>query len=362
MFELELFEISRIDTLRLIHSSTCLIGAIIMISTWLDTKKISNDSDNNWGLLYISIALMLWAAMDIYRLLGLMKPGEVSVILKIFSVYNNAFLLASLPFFEEVFINVKKRFTFYANQNTWALVVFVANVFIATFYSLTWGEQSNYSHLVKNFDAIYSFLTMLGIGIAVIVSLQKKGLKFMKWLAIFICTLLTVPQIFFSTLFSVGHFDIISLILLISQICLIYLLIILAMLWRSDIISNLNFIKLNFLEQESLQLKKLNENILIENRSLQESMGRMLTDIAISKNELSNLKTQKIQDDLFNKLSDRELDVMKIINKSYLEIGQELFISKETVITHKKNIESKLRISGKENLEKYARESGLLSI
>ena len=360
MFELELFEISRIDTLRLIHSGTCLMGALILIFIWMDTKNIAIASARNWGLLYISVSLLLWAAMDIYRLVGFMKPGEVSVILKTFSAYNNAFLLASLPFFNEVFIRIKKGFSILENQKNWALIILVANIFIATFYSLTWGENNNYSHLVKNFDAIYSFLTMAGIGLAITISLHKMGFAFIRWLAILISILLTFPQIFFSTLFHVNHFDLISLILLISQICLVYLLIVLAMQWRIECISSHNFIELNELKLERTQLNKINENLLLENRSLIKSMDKLKTEIDNNSNELNKLINLDIQNKTLNKLSDRELDVMKIINKSYAEIGQELFISKETVITHKKNIESKLGISGKENLIQFAIESGLL--
>lgn len=81
-------------------------------------------------------------------------------------------------------------------------------------------------------------------------------------------------------------------------------------------------------------------------------------------NEL-NFKLIKYEDSYrismeVRELSDRELQVLGYIDKSYLEIGKILHISRDTVITHKKNIESKLGIKDKLKLIEYAKKNKFL--
>lgn len=57
-----------------------------------------------------------------------------------------------------------------------------------------------------------------------------------------------------------------------------------------------------------------------------------------------------------NSLSEREIDVLKLLanGKSHKEIAEELFISIHTVVTHRKNISSKLSIKSTAALVIYA--------
>ncbi len=86
--------------------------------------------------------------------------------------------------------------------------------------------------------------------------------------------------------------------------------------------------------------------------------------------------SQSIKDDYMNsvftskktkssliQLSRRELEVLKLITKEFtaLEIAEELFISQNTVNTHRKNLLSKLNAKNTAGLVMYAVQNGLLN-
>ena len=62
-------------------------------------------------------------------------------------------------------------------------------------------------------------------------------------------------------------------------------------------------------------------------------------------------------------LSEREIDVLKLIIKGKInkEIADELFISLNTVLTHRKNITSKLGIKTVSGLTFYAMMNGYIT-
>lgn len=81
----------------------------------------------------------------------------------------------------------------------------------------------------------------------------------------------------------------------------------------------------------------------------------------INKEILLNLtpgKRKKKQDDPFmlNQLTDREMDVLKLIALEYTskEISEQLFIAQSTVDTHRKNIIEKLKVKNSVGLGKIA--------
>lgn len=69
-----------------------------------------------------------------------------------------------------------------------------------------------------------------------------------------------------------------------------------------------------------------------------------------------------MESDVHNKLSERELEVLKLYaeGKSTREIGEKLFISVKTVGTHKQHILEKLELSSVTDMIKYAIKKGLI--
>ena len=67
--------------------------------------------------------------------------------------------------------------------------------------------------------------------------------------------------------------------------------------------------------------------------------------------------------DSADELSERELAVLRLLSSqlSLREIGNELYVSQNTVKTHTRNIYAKLRVSSRQQAVRRARELGLLS-
>ena len=71
-----------------------------------------------------------------------------------------------------------------------------------------------------------------------------------------------------------------------------------------------------------------------------------------------------IEDSPYDKLTDREKQVLKLIAEglSHKEIANELNISAKTVITHQTNISQKLNINSKTGLVKFAISQGIIKL
>lgn len=95
--------------------------------------------------------------------------------------------------------------------------------------------------------------------------------------------------------------------------------------------------------------------------------------VAEGKSYYSNSVTEVIMDSFKNparkisnpelaQLTDREKEVLKLIAKEYStkQIAEELFISSNTVETHRKNIMSKINAKNMAGLVKYALQTGLI--
>ncbi len=362
MINIELVELSKIEVLRLIHLFTCLFGGIFLVLIWYRAKKIADNLKQDLGLIFIACALFLWVAMDLYRFLGFMKPGYVSLVIKTFSAYNNAFFLASLPFFSYSFESIKVKFPLFNNKMKWALFVLLTNIGFVFFYSIFWGEKQETSLVVNYFDFVYSTITYVFLGYAIVQSFYKRAhyRHSFFYISLLLTFLLLITQIGFAPFIKMANYDLLSVIAFISQCLLIFIFIFLGQAWIIDYNNETNQQKNKGLEE------KLNE-IEILNTSYKSELDKIKLDF----NTLTE-KTHSLEFNLLEKettiktaqhikeLSERELEVLSIIDKSYSEIGNLLHIARETVISHKKNIESKLGISNKIQLIEYAEKIGIL--
>ncbi|WP_319481447.1 response regulator transcription factor [uncultured Draconibacterium sp.] len=74
--------------------------------------------------------------------------------------------------------------------------------------------------------------------------------------------------------------------------------------------------------------------------------------------------TPAVNNDIDNTLSEREIDVLKLLatGKSNKEIAEQLFISIHTVISHRKNISTKIGVKSTVALVIYAVANGLIDV
>lgn len=362
MINIELVELSKIEVLRLIHLFTCLFGGLFLVLTWYRAKKIAENLKQDLGLIFIACALFLWVAMDLYRFLGFMKPGYVSLVIKTFSAYNNAFFLASLPFFSYSFGYLKDKFPLFQNKMKWAIFVLLTNIGFVFFYSIFWGEKQETSLVVNYFDFIYSTITYVFLGYAIVQSFYKRPhyRHSFFYISLFLTFLLIITQIGFAPFIKMANYDILSVTAFTSQCLLIFIFIFLGQAWIIDYNQEVSQNKNSELEEKLAETEKIKQSYKTE-------LEKIKSDF-----ESLNLKTQSLETNLLEKettiktaqdikeLSERELEVLSLIDKSYSEIGNLLHIARETVISHKKNIESKLGISNKIQLIEYASKIGIL--
>ena len=89
-----------------------------------------------------------------------------------------------------------------------------------------------------------------------------------------------------------------------------------------------------------------------------------LVDICLKINDMLKLFHIQHQEEQQHVLSDREIDVLKLITKGLKnkEIADKLFISTHTVITHRKNITEKLNIKSVSGLTVYAALKKIINI
>jgi DNA-binding NarL/FixJ family response regulator len=102
-------------------------------------------------------------------------------------------------------------------------------------------------------------------------------------------------------------------------------------------------------------------------KELTEAISDILTGKTHYENEVLNLmlekvKTDKKTEELKKNLSERELEILSLIVQEYTskEIAEKLFISKQTVDTHRLNIMHKTGAKTLVGLIKYAMRIGLL--
>jgi DNA-binding CsgD family transcriptional regulator len=106
------------------------------------------------------------------------------------------------------------------------------------------------------------------------------------------------------------------------------------------------------IEQEELPLRILNVDV--------DLSPQMDTDIQLRAVLAENLKLQHQL--ILDALSKREIEVLTKICKglSSKEIAEELFLSKHTIETHRKNVQKKLKIKNMAALVLFCKETGLV--
>jgi DNA-binding CsgD family transcriptional regulator len=338
MVELELLELTKIEALRLVHLLLCAAATFLLTSIWLRIVRENESYKNEIGLLLLAGAFAMWVFMDAYRFTGLMEPGASSLVIKTFSAYNNAFFLASLPFFTSRLTNWPLIAKAFQPKLKWVLIVLISNIGLVMLYALAWKDENESGALVNMIDLLYSVLTYLLLAWSILETLYSAPTfrRNLFPLACIVFMVLIAIQLLFSPVFKVQHYDVLSILALVSH----FLMMVVLLLWGGETLANVR-IEASAANHRDVALKDLK----MENDNLKQELAQ---------NQASHQNHRDV-----SILSERELEVLGLIHLSYTEIGERLFISRETVISHKKNIESKLGLSGKRELEDYSRAKGL---
>ena len=362
--------------------SISLIFAYILYNIYIQHKKGRRKS-NASGIKYLIIALLIWVlsgTMSAVYYAYFETTGNVSLkiayyfLVTIFSIGNSAFILLAIPSIEVEKIatrNILKKDI--KTVSVYAIIILLGTMAIA-FLIL---DVSDFSadktpdlneflkqpiYFVGILDLLFAFIVIWELIIRMIQAFKERNMNFMipvSWMLIafiFISKMLEVLPAFilnfqeWNSYLMLQHFS-----LLAYKILLIALFILLLYSWQ---------LKNNKASIEKIKIKQKREIFEKDKniKTLKDKINRYKVKIEYLKNaqkeDNKNERNQlKITDDDLEKLTEREKEVFERLAKdlSYRDIGKELYIARDTVISNIRSIEKKLGLKRKENLVRAAK-------
>ena len=149
------------------------IGGTIMLLLW---RQIKLKSSENRGMLFISLAMFSWTLVGIYKLSDPPMPPLINAINdRILSAFSNLFLLASLPYFPNVFEGLKERFTVFRKPDQWLNAVFIFFAIVTVVFTLIDRNVTSDGgkKVIIAIDSVISTSTITLISIALHRSLSR---------------------------------------------------------------------------------------------------------------------------------------------------------------------------------------------
>lgn len=149
------------------------IGGMLMLLLW---RQIKLKSSENRGILFISLAMFSWTLVGIYKFYDPPIPSLINAINdRILSAFSNLFLLASLPYFPNIFAGIKERFTFFRKPEQWVNSVFIFFAIVTVIFTLI--DRNVNSDFGKKaiiaIDSVISTFTMFVISLAIHRSISR---------------------------------------------------------------------------------------------------------------------------------------------------------------------------------------------
>jgi len=149
------------------------IGGMLMFLLW---RQIKLKSSENRGMLFISLAMFSWTLVGIYKFSDPPMPSLINAINdRILSAFSNMFLLASLPYFPNVFEDLKERFSIFRKPDQWINSIFIFFAIITVIFTLIDRsvESDPGRKAIIAVDSLISTTTILLISIALYQSLSR---------------------------------------------------------------------------------------------------------------------------------------------------------------------------------------------
>ena len=146
---------------------------MLMFLLW---RQIKLKSSENRGMLFISLAMFSWTLVGIYKFSDPPMPSLINAINdRILSAFSNMFLLASLPYFPNVFEDLKERFSIFRKPDQWINSIFIFFAIITVIFTLIDRsvESDPGRKAIIAVDSLISTTTILLISIALYQSLSR---------------------------------------------------------------------------------------------------------------------------------------------------------------------------------------------
>jgi hypothetical protein len=149
------------------------VGGMIMLLLW---RQIKLKSSENRGMLFISLAMFSWTLVGIYKLSDPPMPSLINAINdRILSAFSNLFLLASLPYFPNVFEGLRERFSIFRKPEQWVNSVFIFFAIVTVIFTLIDRSVDSDAgrKAIIGVDSLISTTTIILISIALYQSLSR---------------------------------------------------------------------------------------------------------------------------------------------------------------------------------------------
>jgi hypothetical protein len=149
------------------------VGGMIMLLLW---RQIKLKSSENRGMLFISLAMFSWTLVGLYKYSDPPMPSLINAINdRILSAFSNLFLLASLPYFPNVFESWREKFTVFRKPEQWVNAVFLFFALVTVFFTII--DRSVESDVGRKaiiaIDSLISTATITLISYTIYVSISR---------------------------------------------------------------------------------------------------------------------------------------------------------------------------------------------
>lgn len=149
------------------------IGGMLMLLLW---RQIKLKSSENRGMLFIALAMFSWTLVGIYKFSDPPMPTLINAINdRILSAFSNLFLLASLPYFPNVFEGWKERFSIFRKPEQWINSVFIFFAIVTVIFTLIdRNVESDFGKkMIIAVDSVISTTTITLISFALYQSITR---------------------------------------------------------------------------------------------------------------------------------------------------------------------------------------------
>jgi hypothetical protein len=150
-----------------------LVGGLVLLFLW---RQIKLKSKENKSLLFIALAMFSWTIVGLYKYYDPPMPSLIHAINdRVLSAFSNLFLIASLPYFPEVFNRFKERFSFFRKPEQWVINMFIFFAIITAIFTMIDRNVENDSgkKMIIVIDSVISTITMSAISYAIYQSLTR---------------------------------------------------------------------------------------------------------------------------------------------------------------------------------------------
>jgi hypothetical protein len=149
------------------------IGGTLLLLIW---RQLRQHDKENRSSLFLSLAMFSWSIVGLYKYFDPPMPSLMHAINdRILSAFSNLFILASLPYFTDVFSSIKERFKIFQKPDQWVSATFLFFTVITAIFTTV--DRVSTSDLVRKAvivtDSLISIISLALISYALYHSVKR---------------------------------------------------------------------------------------------------------------------------------------------------------------------------------------------